>query len=254
MTRQKDIEQRGLLLESRMNGIENSAFFRLTLGVELVEFVGDLAGAGRVFHAEEFDHVAGNVHAAGGVDAGRNAESNFARSQWPAADLRNFEQRLQPRIYRGAQRFETEFGEYAILPGQWHGVRDGGDGDYFHERLQERGLISVSEAALHESLRQFEGNARAAQRFAGIFATWLIRIQHRQRGRHAVLAWEVVVGDDEVHAEAMRGLGGGEGTNAGVHADDEMNACGRGAFDHVAAKVVAFFDSMGNVEVSRAAA
>src|SRR5580692_2444714 len=112
----------------------------------------------------------------------------------------------------------------------------------------------MSEAALHERLRQFECNACAAQRFAGIFATWLIRIQHRERGGHAVLAREVVVGDDEVHAEAMRGFGGGEGSNAGINADDEMNACGGGALDHVAAKIVALFDSMGNVEVSRTAA
>jgi hypothetical protein len=64
----------------------------------------------------------------------------------------------------------------------------------------------------------------------------------------------VVVGDDEVHAQALRGVGGGEGTNAGVNADDEMNARRGGTFDHVAAKIVAFFYSMGNVEVGGTAA
>jgi hypothetical protein len=112
----------------------------------------------------------------------------------------------------------------------------------------------MPEAALHESLRQFECNARTTKRFARIFATWLIWIQHSQRGRRAVLAREMVIGDNEVHAEAIRSLGGGEGTNAGVHADDEMNACGGGAFDYVSTKIVAFFDSMGNVKVGRTAA
>src|SRR5579864_7130974 len=100
-----------------MDGVQNSAFFGLTLGVKLIELVGNLAGADCVFHAEEFDHIASHVHAAGGVDSGGDAESNFARGQRPSAYLRDFEQRLQSGIYRRAQSFETKLGEYAVLPG-----------------------------------------------------------------------------------------------------------------------------------------
>ena len=40
------------------------------------------------------------------------------------------------KAFERMQRFEPEFGEYAILPGQWHGVGNSGDGYHFHERLQ----------------------------------------------------------------------------------------------------------------------
>src|SRR5580698_5692801 len=93
------IEQRGLFFEARMDGIENSALFGLTLSVELIELAGDLAGARGVFHAKEFDHVAGNIHAAGGIDSRSNAKSNFTGCKRPTGYLRDFEQRLEPGIY-----------------------------------------------------------------------------------------------------------------------------------------------------------
>ncbi len=93
------IQQRGLLFEARIDGFDNSAFFGLAIGVELIELVCDLASARRVFHAEEFDHVAGNIHAAGGVNSWRYAKSNFTRGEWSANDLCDFEQSLEPGIY-----------------------------------------------------------------------------------------------------------------------------------------------------------
>ena len=63
----------------------------------------------------------------------------------------------------------------------------------------------------------------------------------------------MVIGNDEVNAEAMRGLGGGEGANAGVNADDEMNSGGGGALNHIAAEIITFLDAVRHVEVGGAA-
>ena len=79
-------------------------------------------------------------------------------------------------------------------------------------------------------------------------------IQHRQRGRYAVVFGQVMVGDDQVHTETLRGFGGGEGANAGVHADDERHSGGGGALDHVVLHAVAFADAVRHVEVGAAAA
>ncbi len=63
-----------------------------------------------------------------------------------------------------------------------------------------------------------------------------------------------MVGDNEVHAEVVCGLSSREGANACVHADDQPNASGGGALDYVAAKIVAFLNSVRNVKVRGAAA
>ena len=72
----------------RIDGLQDAALFFLPFAVELVESAGDLAGSRGIFHAEEFDDVAGNVHAAGGVDARRDAKGNFAGGERsPVAEL-----------------------------------------------------------------------------------------------------------------------------------------------------------------------
>ncbi len=117
--------------------VENAAFFLLSLGVQLIEAVGDVAGAGRVFHAEQFNDVFRHVHAAGGIQARRDAERHFAGAQRTrAAYLRHFEQRPQPGIHRGAQGIESELGEDAVFAGQRHRVGHGCDRHHLHERGQ----------------------------------------------------------------------------------------------------------------------
>ena len=71
---------------------------------------------------------------------------------------------------------------------------------------------------------------------------------------HAVRSGQVMIGDDEIDAEAPRGLRRGKGANAHVDADDEANACGCGAFDYIVAQVVALANAMRDVEVGGAAA
>src|SRR5215469_17441393 len=51
------IAQQWLLREALLDGQQNPALGFLSLGIELVEPEGDLAGAPGIFHAEEFDHV-----------------------------------------------------------------------------------------------------------------------------------------------------------------------------------------------------
>ena len=65
---------------------------------------------------------------------------------------------------------------------------------------------------------------------------------------------QVMIGDDQVDANAPRGLGRLKGADAGVHADDHFYARRRGPFDDIIFDSVAFFDPVGDVEVSRAAA
>ena len=75
----------------RARWIHNVSLFLLTMAVELVEPIGDFASANRILYAEEFDDVAGHVHAAGGVDARSDTKSDFPRSERPTTELCDFQ-------------------------------------------------------------------------------------------------------------------------------------------------------------------
>src|ERR1700722_13570465 len=97
------VEKCGIAGEAFFHGTQDSPLFLLAVGVEMIEFRGEFAGSGRIFHAEEFDHVAGHVHAAGGVDSRSDAEAYFAgRGRTLGGNLRDFEQGLEPGIHRAA--------------------------------------------------------------------------------------------------------------------------------------------------------
>ena len=115
-------------------------------------------------------------------------------------------------------------------------------------------MIFRFEAALHQSLRHFESDSSAAELFVRIIAAVLIRIDYRQGLGNAILARQVMVRHDEIDAETLRGFRRAKGANAHINADDEANACGRGALDDIVTHVIAFADAMWNVEVGGASA
>ncbi len=60
-----------------LDGFKGGGFGGAAVLVEGVELVGELVGAGGVAGEEELDDVGGDVHAAGGVDAGCEAEADL---------------------------------------------------------------------------------------------------------------------------------------------------------------------------------
>ncbi len=71
---------------------------------------------------------------------------------------------------------------------------------------------------------EFEGDCCATERFEGIRAVRLCRIEDcNGLGNADDPIGKVVVGDDEVHAEGFGLFCCGEGADAGIDADDEAN-------------------------------
>ena len=64
---------------------------------------------------------------------------------------------------------------------------------------------------------------------------------------------QMVIGDDEVNADAARRFRRLKGADTGIHADDDFYAASRGPFDHVIFNAVAFLDPVRDMKVSRAA-
>src|SRR3974390_116274 len=65
--------------ESIFDRAQDSPFFLLAVAVELVELGSEVPRACRILDAEQLDHIARNIHPPRGVDAGSDAEANFAR-------------------------------------------------------------------------------------------------------------------------------------------------------------------------------
>ena len=106
-----------------------------------------------------------------------------------------------------------------------------------------------------EGLREFERDGRAAERFLGIAAAVLVGIEDGEGSGSGFirLSAKMMVGDDEVEAEALRGLGLSERAHAGVDGDDEADALGIRGFKHAGLQAVAFAQTMRNMEANRAA-
>src|SRR5262249_45361562 len=80
--------------EPLFDAFDEAALFVLPLGIELIEPPRDLPRAVGVFDTEQFDYVAGSVHATGGVETRRDAEANFGGGERAAVrEFSNFNKR-----------------------------------------------------------------------------------------------------------------------------------------------------------------
>ena len=95
---------------------------------------------------------------------------------------------------------------------------------------------------------EFEGYGGSAEIFVGVGAVGLGGVDYGDGvGDAEGYVGEVVVGDDEVEAEGFGLVGGGEGADAGVDADDEADAGGCGVGEDSGLHAVAFADAVGDV-------
>src|SRR6266496_5381325 len=87
----ESVFQCGVPVETSLDSFQNAAFFFLAFRIELVEAAGNLTGAFRIFHAEQFHHVSRDVHTASRIDPRRKPESNFGGCQRPPPQLRRLQ-------------------------------------------------------------------------------------------------------------------------------------------------------------------
>src|SRR6266404_4398634 len=243
------VSQSGIFRQPQLDGVDNPPLLVLTLAVQLVETRCNFASAHQLLHAEQFDHVTCNVHSSSRIDSGRDPERHFTRIQWLPTELCNFEQSFQSWVHRSAQGIQSETRNDSVFSYQRDRIRDGCNGRDFHEGEQQLRLVALRQSSLHKSLRNFEGNTRAAERLAWIFTSRLIWINNCESTGQTVRAGKMMVGNDEVHACAPRALCRGKGASARADADHESNARRGCALDYISAQVVAFTNTVRYVEI-----
>ena len=241
----------GVLRKACFDCGERGSFGLAALAIEQLEIGGEFERTGAVARGKELNDLRGDVHAAGGVDARGQAEGDVEAGERLGCGIErgHLKERAQARADGTAQLANPERGDGAVLAAQWNGIGDGGDGSHFEKAGQRLFAGARGIAGLKERLRQFERDSCAAEGLFRIAAAGLIGIQDGQRVGDAIVGGgEVVVGDDEIEAEAARGFRFGKGAHAGVDGDDEAHAIGVCRLQHAGLESVAFAEAMRHVE------
>ena len=170
--------------ETGFDGRERDGFDIAALAVETLELGGELSGAVRVARGEELDDVGGDIHAAGGVDARREAEGDIEAGELLAGRIERGrgEERAQAGADGAAQLAQAERGDGAVFAAEWNRISDGGDGGHFEKAGQSLFAGASGIAALEKRLRELEGDGGAAERFLRVSAAGLIGIEDGERG------------------------------------------------------------------------
>ena len=114
--------------------------------IEGVELHGQCLRAAGVAGEEEFDDVGGDVHAAGGVDAGGYAEADFGGGgRAVQRDFGELHEGAQAGLDGVGESSEAEGCDGAVFAGERDGVGDGGDGDELEEGRDEHGADAGAE-------------------------------------------------------------------------------------------------------------
>jgi len=108
--------------------------FFLAFGIQRDRVFPRAPGAVGIFHAEEFNHVAGYIHATGGVDARGDAEGNFSRvGRTLGGDSAAISSSaLSPGFTARRRASRPRLAKTRFSPSA-DGVGDGRDGYNFHE-------------------------------------------------------------------------------------------------------------------------
>ncbi len=163
------------------------------------------------------------------------------------------QQRAQAGIAHLRQPAQTVRHDDAILAGERHHVGHRGDGRQLQERFGNAPhLVRRPAEVRQQRLDQLERHAGAAQVLLRIGAVRAVGIEHRQRGRQFRFG-QVMVGDDHVDAQFVGAAHHFGGADAGIHADDQLDAlCGRG-LHHFRAHAVAVLQTVRHVIAGDAA-
>jgi len=248
-----EIEVRG---EAGFDGFEGRGLGVAALAVEALEFGGEFGGAVGVAGGEELDDFRGDVHAAGGVDAGGKAEGDVKAGELFGGGVKGGggEERAEAGAGGGTQLTQAKGGDGAIFSAEGDGIGDGGDGGHFEKAGESLFAGAGQVAALEDGLGEFESDGRAAEGFLWVRAVGLIGIEDGEGvGKLIAGGAEMVVGNDEVEAEAAGSERLSEGAHAGVNGDDEANAFSIRGFKDGGLEAVALVEAVGDVEADLAA-
>ena len=192
--------------DQRQRLFAHVAFQVASLLVDLVQFGGQLGGAGQVggqqaFHADR--HVG---QSAGGIDARADGKTQVGGSQRVGAAAGHLQQGSDAGAgSSGTNARQPRVDDDAVVVGERHHIGHGAQRRQVHERRQRRRRpVEAPQLAAVTAQRDqhIEHDAHTGQVLVREGAAGLVGVDDGQRGRQR-LGRQVVVGDDDRQAEAV---------------------------------------------------
>ena len=203
------------------------------MGVDLVQLVRQFLGSVRLLAKHQLQSGDGVIHAACRVDAGRDGVADILGGDGLArkADF------LQKRPKAGAvgllQLPQPGLDKGAVLPYQRHHVRHSA-----HSGKVAAVIQHFLRRATVQRGTKLERHARAAQTLEGAVVVLPAGVHHSHRLGQS-LRRQMVVSDDQIHAQRSRKVGFFHGRDAVVHCHDEGAALVVHGLDGVFGQAVA---------------
>ncbi len=252
--RQAFLAQHGLGLGCRL--VDHREFDGLALAVELLQLLGQLAGAAAVARRQEFQRQAGIADAARRIDPRPQQEAQRIRIGLPL-EARDIGQGREPGVLAPRHDLQPLRDIGAVQALERHHVADGGERHQL-QPLQHVGLgarlaieAQLAQAPVHRR-DEDHGDAGGAEMALARDIVLPVGIDHReglrQRGRGLV-----VIHDDGGHAQLRRAGQRVMGHDAAVERDQKLRALSFQRRHRLLAGTIALSQAVGDMDGTVAA-
>ena len=223
----------GLLFQQFLRRLEDLQFRLLPPDVDVIQFMRQFLRPFRILAQHQLQRRHGTVHAACGIDAGCDGITDVLGGHRLFGQPHFFQQSFQAGAVGVLQLPQTGLDQGAVLAGQRHHIRHGAHGGQIAAVVQH-----LFRRAAVQRGTQLERHAGAAQPLEGTGVVLPAGI-HDRHGPGQGLRRQMVIGDDEVHAQFRRKFGFLHGGDAVVHSHDELIAFVVDGLDGVTGQAVA---------------
>ena len=227
------LQDAGLGVQQLLRRLHDLLLRLLPGGVDLRQAVGQLGGAVFVLTEDELQGGHGAVHPARRVDAGRDGIADVLGRDGLARQAHLVQQGDKARAVGLLQLPQARFYQGAVLARQGHHIGHGAHSGQIAAVFQH-----LLRGAAVQRCAELKGYARAAQALEGAGIVFPAGVHHRHRSGQTLMG-QVVVGDDEVHAQLSGKIRLVQRGDAVIHRHDERVAFFVDGLDGVFGQAVA---------------
>ena len=139
-----------------------------------------------------------------------------------------------------AQKLQTPGNKYPVFSLQRHDISHSTQADHVRILLQDLLLVAA------EGGCQLKGNANTGKGLMGVTAVGTVRIHNGNSLGQNILAL-MVVGDYQIHTQFFTKLRFGNGSDAAVHSDDQLDALLSQCMQRNGIQAIALFQPAGDI-------